>query len=1126
MEIIIMAQLSSPGVSVSVIDESFYTVSNAGTIPLIFVASASNKLTGSGTGFAPGTLAKNDGKVYLLTSQKDLVDTFGTPIFKTDTNNNPIHAGEQNEYGLQAAYSFLGVSNRAYVARASVDLSQLNATAVIPSSDPVDGAVWLNTATTHWGIFEWNGNDATVLDGQTFKNAKPLVITSLTQVETLESGKIAPKSSVGLTGSYAIVAVSSLMKLWYKKYATNTAAGIWVEVGSAEWKASRPTIAGTGSAVALDPALDYFTINDIPIPLDTVGSLITTFAGLVSAINGNLDLAEEGITAALFNNKLEIYSTGTQVSLAGTASLTATKLGVNVNYPYLSPALQISAHTSIPLFKRRDNTATVNNRPSGSIWIKTTAINNGADFIISTYKSASKSWVPSTVSVYPTGAAALAGIDSTGGGLHIPGNTIYVKSNETQDSPNPLASFTVYRRSGVGATRIESEDISVSNFPGGSGTAGDYTFYINESVVNSSVLQSRLVSFHIDADTPTATIIDTILSAINTPSTPSNVSAVHVGTSKIALIHATGGDIEFVDGDNTPVSAMFSVTKTTNFYRHSNGIHYIASLWTKFAADKMSSFITPKDTQPTAGPANGQLWYDSKVEEVDILVHNGTTWVAYRNFDHGEGLGLTDESGPIVSPTRPLYQKDGSALVNGDLWIDSADTDNYPTIYKFNTFTKEWDLVDKTDQSTEDGVLFADARWATSGTASEPATIKALLGGLNLALDERDAANFLDFDAPNPALYPKGMLLWNLRRSGFNVKKYHTNYVNKLTRNTRYNNESMGLYYTGRWVTESANNEDGSGAFGRIAQRRVVVQSLQALVNSNQQVREEERVLNLLAAPGYPELVGELKILNYDRGITAFVLADSPARLTADATSLSNWGNNVNVAVEDNDQGLVSADPYMAFFYPWGFSSDNTGKNIVVPPSYMMLRTIALSDNISYPWFAPAGTSRGVINNATSVGYVTGEGEFQTVALNGGQRDTLASIKVNALTSIAGSGVVNMGQYTRASTASALDRINVARLVVFLRRKFALLARPYLFEPNDDATRKQIKYAAESMLIELMGQRAIYDYIVVCDSSNNTPDRIDRSELWLDVAIEPTKAVEFIYIPLRLKNTGEIKGLG
>jgi phage tail sheath protein FI len=83
-----------------------------------------------------------------------------------------------------------------------------------------------------------------------------------------------------------------------------------------------------------------------------------------------------------------------------------------------------------------------------------------------------------------------------------------------------------------------------------------------------------------------------------------------------------------------------------------------------------------------------------------------------------------------------------------------------------------------------------------------------------------------------------------------------------------------------------------------------------------------------------------------------------------------------------------------------------------------------------------------------------------------------------------------------------------------------------LFQPNDEATRRQIKHAAESMLVELMGQRALYDFVVVCDTTNNTPARIDRSELYLDVAIEPTKAVEFIYIPLRLKNTGEIKTLG
>jgi phage tail sheath protein FI len=212
-------------------------------------------------------------------------------------------------------------------------------------------------------------------------------------------------------------------------------------------------------------------------------------------------------------------------------------------------------------------------------------------------------------------------------------------------------------------------------------------------------------------------------------------------------------------------------------------------------------------------------------------------------------------------------------------------------------------------------------------------------------------------------------------------------------------------------------------------------------------------------------------------------------------------------------------------FYPWGFTSDNFGNNVVVPPSHMMLRTIALSDGISNPWFAPAGTRRGGITNASSTGYINNEGEFVSVTLNEGQRDTLYTNAINPITTISGAGLVNYGQKTRARNASSLDRINVARLVVYLRSQLSLLAKPYIFEPNDKITRDEIKQQVESLLLELVGQRAIYDYLVVCDESNNTPNRIDRNELYVDVAIEPVKAIEFIYIPLRLKNTGEIAGL-
>jgi phage tail sheath protein FI len=137
----------------------------------------------------------------------------------------------------------------------------------------------------------------------------------------------------------------------------------------------------------------------------------------------------------------------------------------------------------------------------------------------------------------------------------------------------------------------------------------------------------------------------------------------------------------------------------------------------------------------------------------------------------------------------------------------------------------------------------------------------------------------------------------------------------------------------------------------------------------------------------------------------------------------------------------------------------------------------------------------------------------------------MAGVKINPIATLPGVGLVNMGQYTRAQNASALDRINVSRLIAHLRRQLSILAKPFLFEPNDAQTRHEVKSAVDALLTELVGQRALYDFLVVCDKTNNTPARIDRSELWIDIAIEPVKAVEFIYIPLRILNTGGVAAL-
>ncbi len=281
----------------------------------------------------------------------------------------------------------------------------------------------------------------------------------------------------------------------------------------------------------------------------------------------------------------------------------------------------------------------------------------------------------------------------------------------------------------------------------------------------------------------------------------------------------------------------------------------------------------------------------------------------------------------------------------------------------------------------------------------------------------------------------------------------------------------------------------------------------------------------MLAAPGYAELHNELITLNYDRDLTAFIVADTPFRLTPDTPSLQGYALNTANSPQDDEFGIVSRDEYMGVYYPSGFSSDNFGNDVVVPPSHMMLRTISLSDQVSFPWFAPAGTRRGGITNASSTGYINNEGEFVATTLNNGQRDTLYENAINPITFINGSGLVAFGQKTRSRNASALDRINVARLVIYMRKQLKKLSKPYLFEPNDKITRDEIKAATESLLLELVGNRALYDFLVVCDETNNTPSRIDRNELYIDIAIEPVKAIEFIYIPLRIKNTGEIANL-
>jgi len=308
---------------------------------------------------------------------------------------------------------------------------------------------------------------------------------------------------------------------------------------------------------------------------------------------------------------------------------------------------------------------------------------------------------------------------------------------------------------------------------------------------------------------------------------------------------------------------------------------------------------------------------------------------------------------------------------------------------------------------------------------------------------------------------------------------------------------------------------------GSAAQRRVIINGLQGALASSDEARAEENFFNLISVPGYPECIDEMIALNVDKKEVAFIVGDTPSTLSSNATNLQNWATNANNAAEMGSEGLTVSSAYVGLYYPWGLGTNLDGSNVLVPPSMMALRTIAFNDQVAYPWFAPAGYNRGLVTGVTSVGYVNSEGDYVPVALNQGQRDTLYRKKINPIAFIPNRGLVVYGQKTLHPVSSALDRINVARLINYLKYQFDNIAKPFLFEPNDTQTRSNVTQTFISFMNSMISTRAVYDFAIVCDTTNNTPARIDRNELWVDVAIKPEKSIEFIFIPIRILNTGD-----
>jgi phage tail sheath protein FI len=269
----------------------------------------------------------------------------------------------------------------------------------------------------------------------------------------------------------------------------------------------------------------------------------------------------------------------------------------------------------------------------------------------------------------------------------------------------------------------------------------------------------------------------------------------------------------------------------------------------------------------------------------------------------------------------------------------------------------------------------------------------------------------------------------------------------------------------------------------------------------------DEYQFNLLFTPGLFLAGGNSAINLGANNADPIAVCEGRADALAVVDTVPYGGTIVGAATAAN----ASNSSYAATYWPWcQVFSAPMGKLVWVPASVLMGGVFAFTDEVSAPWFAPAGVTRGGIPNVVKV--------ERKLSLN--DRNTLYADNVNPLATFPGEGVVVFGQKTLQQKASALDRVNVRRLLIQLKSFIGGVGRSLVFEQNTAVTRNAFLNQVNPYLDNVVQKQGLFAYKVVMDESNNTPDVVDRNQLIGQIYIQPTKTAEFVILDFTILPTG------
>jgi len=272
----------------------------------------------------------------------------------------------------------------------------------------------------------------------------------------------------------------------------------------------------------------------------------------------------------------------------------------------------------------------------------------------------------------------------------------------------------------------------------------------------------------------------------------------------------------------------------------------------------------------------------------------------------------------------------------------------------------------------------------------------------------------------------------------------------------------------------------------------------------------DEDLLNIGIAliPGISTQSVQNNLITLAETTQNFLSLVSPPYGIGTAQDAIDWTNGKSSSTAGSRTAAINSS-YAAIYWPWlKIFSVFDGKDRWYDPSIFAARQMAYTDSVADSWFAPAGFRRGRLTKPTET----------ELKLNQGDRDSLYSGGncINPIVSFPQQGITIWGQRTSQRSPTALDRVNIRRLMIYVRKIILIAARRFVFEPNDEFTWAQIEGLMNPFMDDIRRRRGITEFRVVCDDTTNTPVRVDRNEMWCKVLVKPTKTAEILIFEINL----------